>query len=95
MCRTNVRRAAPREGIGEWGVQSDVTLHRTEMQRREAAGKAGAHLHLPTSGEQKINEVNVLHYNIHEAVGHPSRVQAEADINTLNLDPEPSGPNGE
>lgn len=76
-------------------LRPDVTLRRTEMQRRKAAGTASAHLHLLISREQRRNEVNVLHYNIHEAVGHPSRVQAEADINTLNLNPEPFSPSGE
>lgn len=83
-------------GVGRRVRQSDVTLSMTTMQSREAAGLACAHLHrLISRREQRRSEVNVLHYNIHDAAGHPSRVQAAADINTLNPDPEPSGPSGE
>lgn len=92
MWRINVR---PPEGDG--GARFGPTWHCAEKESRSQSlvKLAHVHLHLLISREQKSNEVNVLHYNIHEAVGHPSRVQAEADINTLNLGPEPFGPSGE
>lgn len=85
MCRINVR---PAEGGG--GFRSDVTLRRAGKPQ-PVAGKACLRVRVPShlliGRERKSNEVNALHYNIHEAVGHPSRVQAQADINTLDFGP--------
>lgn len=87
--------SSPLPLCGGASARHDIAQRGKAAASRSLVELAHVHLHLLISREQRSNEVNVLHYNIHEAVGHPSRVQAEADINTLNLGPESFGPSGE
>lgn len=87
MCCPHVRSVG-----GEVRFLSVMTACRQTTERQRIVyGEAACIRVLESLLTSKSTEVNLIHYNVHEAAGHLSRVKAKPDINKVTLSPLPLG----